>query len=782
MSLSESPDEEVAAVEAPEPLDTTDTTTMETAELLEFCAIALGADARNTNVDVRARLRSIFSDYTVFMASIWQVDDRLSLMGGRAAGTLSALALADTWPREIWGYCAVRAVCAVSAACRSPYAWDLLAMGYFRTRDAQRQPKLVRSVVSWAALEPIPGVEMEDPLPAVAADDAADTGAVPTDEDALAATSVFSEAHAEPPAKKTAHFGPYLLIRTIGEGQFGKAKLALDSRTNEEFAIKFLKKERVKTGEERRRILREITTLQMLDHPYVVSLKEVVETDTYIGLVLQYAPGGELFHYVMAQPNGHVEEAEGRKFFAQIISGVSYMHSLGIVHRDLKLENILLGPNNTVLISDLGFANRNSDHMETQCGSPNYAAPELVKSGDYSGYSADIWSCGVILYAMLCGYLPYDDDLDNVDVDNVTSLYQHICTAILTYPRWITPLARSLIGKIIVPDPKYRAKMSEIMGHEFSNVNLWHCLAILKTRTGEHPQKNPSFASSPRQSVSALRPNWMWGAKVPPSKAQVTRVHRPVNAMDSTSVRTSSVSYSVAPSEFTSGTSVLTLDQQRRMHIHQGIVDRRALSSRDPIELIGDLTALFAGKLGWAVETGSGAVNKSVSNFKFTVVKPQGGRLDELLADGISSENHEEVASNPVVLSVEHVGNGSPTSMLATPVTTSRSASFAFGSISLSSDSRISRIYSSFPLTFRTRLRSLMQTFVRTGSRGFDGRETAAGLELGGKRLEEALTFTVEVQRVEGMLGMYVVEFRRVRGDMWAFKRLYSDIIGILPL
>ncbi|KAJ3354689.1 hypothetical protein HDU83_004911 [Entophlyctis luteolus] len=717
MSLSESPDEEVAAVEAPEPLDTTDTTTMETAELLEFCAIALGADARNTNVDVRARLRSIFSDYTVFMASIWQ--------------------------------------------------------------------------------------EMEDPLPAVAADDAADTGAVPTDEDALAATSVFSEAHAEPPAKKTAHFGPYLLIRTIGEGQFGKAKLALDSRTNEEFAIKFLKKERVKTGEERRRILREITTLQMLDHPYVVSLKEVVETDTYIGLVLQYAPGGELFHYVMAQPNGHVEEAEGRKFFAQIISGVSYMHSLGIVHRDLKLENILLGPNNTVLISDLGFANRNSDHMETQCGSPNYAAPELVKSGDYSGYSADIWSCGVILYAMLCGYLPYDDDLDNVDVDNVTSLYQHICTAILTYPRWITPLARSLIGKIIVPDPKYRAKMSEIMGHEFSNVNLWllpeteifqdelvRRLALFgyiedanrRAPTKEVRKAIPSFASTPRQSVSALRPNWMWGAKVPPSKAQVTRVHRPVNAMDSTSVRTSSVSYSVAPSEFTSGTSVLTLDQQRRMHIHQGIVDRRALSSRDPTELIGDLTALFAGKLGWAVETGSGAVNKSVSNFKFTVVKPQGGRLDELLADGISSENHEEVASNPVVLSVEHVGNGSPTSMLATPVTTSRSASFAFGSISLSSDSRISRIYSSFPLTFRTRLRSLMQTFVRTGSRGFDGRETAAGLELGGKRLEEALTFTVEVQRVEGMLGMYVVEFRRVRGDMWAFKRLYSDIIGILPL
>ncbi|KAJ3199213.1 hypothetical protein HDU82_000628 [Entophlyctis luteolus] len=768
MSLSESPDEEVAAVEAPEPLDTTDTTTMETAELLEFCAIALGADARNTNVD-------------------W---------AGRAAGTLSALALADTCPREIWGYCAVRAVCAVSAACRSPYAWDLLAMGYFRTRDVQRQPKLVRSVVSWAALEPIPGVEMEDPLPAVAADDAADTGAVPTDEDALAATSVFSEAHAEPPAKKTAHFGPYLLIRTIGEGQFGKAKLALDSRTNEEFAIKFLKKERVKTGEERRRILREITTLQMLDHPYVVSLKEVVETDTYIGLVLQYAPGGELFHYVMAQPNGHVEEAEGRKFFAQIISG---------------RENILLGPNNTVLISDLGFANRNSDHMETQvspvtrgkivtselphivfsseiqCGSPNYAAPELVKSGDYSGYSADIWSCGVILYAMLCGYLPYDDDLDNVDVDNVTSLYQHICTAILTYPRWITPLARSLIGKIIVPDPKYRAKMSEIMGHEFSNVNLWALFGYIEDANRRAPTKEvrkaiPSFASTPRQSVSALRPNWMWGAKVPPSKAQVTRVHRPVNAMDSTSVRTSSVSYSVAPSEFTSGTSVLTLDQQRRMHIHQGIVDRRALSSRDPTELIGDLTALFAGKLGWAVETGSGAVNKSVSNFKFTVVKPQGGRLDELLADGISSENHEEVASNPVVLSVEHVGNGSPTSMLATPVTTSRSASFAFGSISLSSDSRISRIYSSFPLTFRTRLRSLMQTFVRTGSRGFDGRETAAGLELGGKRLEEALTFTVEVQRVEGMLGMYVVEFRRVRGDMWAFKRLYSDIIGILPL
>ncbi|KAI9342010.1 kinase-like domain-containing protein [Obelidium mucronatum] len=264
---------------------------------------------------------------------------------------------------------------------------------------------------------------------------------------------------------RQSHFGPYRLLKTVGEGEFGKVKLAVDTRSNQEVAVKLLKRERVKATSDRKKIMREITMLKALDHPYIVALIDVVETDAYIGLILQYAPGGELFHYIMSQPEGFLREPEGRRFFAQLISGVSYMHSLGIVHRDLKLENLLLGPQNNILISDLGFANTHSEHMLTQCGSPSYAAPELVNSSDYVGVSVDIWSCGVILYGMLSGYLPYDDDPSNPDSENIQLLYQYIRTTRLSYPAWLTPLSQHLMSIMLVPDPKNRAKMSEVMGH-----------------------------------------------------------------------------------------------------------------------------------------------------------------------------------------------------------------------------------------------------------------------------------------------------------------------------
>ncbi|TPX77601.1 hypothetical protein CcCBS67573_g01137 [Chytriomyces confervae] len=262
-----------------------------------------------------------------------------------------------------------------------------------------------------------------------------------------------------------ATFGPYKLHRTLGEGQFGKVKLASDTRTKSMVAIKFLKKTRVRDPADRQKVMREIAMLQMLDHPFVVSLLEVVETGSYIGLVLEYAPGGELFHYIMAQPSGHLAESEGRKFFAQLVAGVSYMHFMGIVHRDLKLENLLLGPDNNILISDFGFANTSSEHMATQCGSPSYAAPELVSNSDYVGVSVDIWSCGVILYGMLCGYLPYDDDPSNPDSENIQRLYQYIRSTALTYPPYISNTARHLMSIMLVPNPQNRAKMSDVLSH-----------------------------------------------------------------------------------------------------------------------------------------------------------------------------------------------------------------------------------------------------------------------------------------------------------------------------
>lgn len=158
------------------------------------------------------------------------------------------------------------------------------------------------------------------------------------------------------------------------------------------------------------------------------------------------------------------------KLFAQLISGVGYLHSKKVVHRDLKLENLLLDRNRNIIITDFGFANRfdnaGNDLMATSCGSPCYAAPELVlQDGQYVGSAVDVWSCGVILYAMLSGYLPYDDDPNNPDGDNINLLYRYITTTKLSFPDWISPEPRDLLLMMLVPDPNKRCSLKDVMRH-----------------------------------------------------------------------------------------------------------------------------------------------------------------------------------------------------------------------------------------------------------------------------------------------------------------------------
>lgn len=211
-----------------------------------------------------------------------------------------------------------------------------------------------------------------------------------------------------------------------------------------------------------------LTPPQTINHPNIVRLYDVIETDKYIGIVLEYASGGELFDHILA--HRFLRERDACKLFAQLISGVSYIHQKKIVHRDLKLENLLLDRNRNVIITDFGFANRfehrPDDLMQTSCGSPCYAAPELVISeGEYVGSAVDIWSCGVILYAMLAGYLPFDDDPANPDGDNINLLYKYIVTTPLTFPDYVSQAARDLLARMLVPDPKHRADLATIMAH-----------------------------------------------------------------------------------------------------------------------------------------------------------------------------------------------------------------------------------------------------------------------------------------------------------------------------
>ncbi|KAG7192254.1 uncharacterized protein KQ657_001972 [Scheffersomyces spartinae] len=266
-------------------------------------------------------------------------------------------------------------------------------------------------------------------------------------------------------------FGNYILGSTLGEGEFGKVKLGWrkDGKQPSQVAIKLIKREAlVKDSESEIKIHREINSLKLLNHPNIINLVEVMKSGKYIGIVLEYALGGELFDYILHHKC--LKENVAKKLFAQLVSGVDYMHSKGLVHRDLKLENLLLDKHKNVVISDFGFVNSynkdKNDLMKTSCGSPCYAAPELVLTqAPYEGRKVDIWSLGVILYAMLSGYLPFDDDPDNEDGADIVKLYHYICKTPLTFPEYVSPLARDLLRKIIVPNPKKRITMNAIRNH-----------------------------------------------------------------------------------------------------------------------------------------------------------------------------------------------------------------------------------------------------------------------------------------------------------------------------
>lgn len=231
--------------------------------------------------------------------------------------------------------------------------------------------------------------------------------------------------------RKETKFGEYMLGQTLGEGEFGKVKLGWKKDGSVQVAIKLIRRESLGTNPSRLpKIYREIAILETLAHPNIVKLHEMVETSQFIGIILEYASGGELFDYILT--HRYLKDNTARKLFAQLISGVGYLHKKGIVHRDLKLENLLLDRNRNIIITDFGFANtfdprdelgdeteqnltnrdyvkkmnleqvrngtRRGDLMATSCGSPCYAAPELVVTDSlYTGRKVDVWSCGVIL-------------------------------------------------------------------------------------------------------------------------------------------------------------------------------------------------------------------------------------------------------------------------------------------------------------------------------------------------------------------------------------------------
>ena len=252
----------------------------------------------------------------------------------------------------------------------------------------------------------------------------------------------------------------YNFIKTIGEGTFGKVKLALHKPTKEQVAIKILEKAKIKNKKDLERIEKEIKYMKKLNHPNIVKIYEIIENENNFYISMEYVSGGELFNYIVK--NKRLEENEASFFYSQIIHIIQEIHKYKICHRDLKPENLLLTPNKTIKLIDFGLSNEYENYLYTPCGSPCYASPEVIKGLKYSGLAIDLWASGIILFSMLCGYLPFDDK-------NNEKLFRKILKCRIEFPRKfvISENAQDLIKKILRPDPSKRITLEEILEHPF---------------------------------------------------------------------------------------------------------------------------------------------------------------------------------------------------------------------------------------------------------------------------------------------------------------------------
>ncbi|CAK9815276.1 Serine/threonine-protein kinase BRSK2 [Anthophora quadrimaculata] len=253
------------------------------------------------------------------------------------------------------------------------------------------------------------------------------------------------------------YVGPYRLDKTLGKGQTGLVKLGVHCVLGKKVAIKIINREKL-SETVLMKVEREIAIMKLIDHPHVLGLSDVYENKKYLYLVLEHVSGGELFDYLVKK--GRLTPKEARRFFRQIISALDFCHSHSICHRDLKPENLLLDEKNNIKIADFGMASLQpaGSMLETSCGSPHYACPEVIRGEKYDGRKADVWSCGVILYALLVGALPFDDD-------NLRKLLEKVKRGVFYIPHFVPPECQNLLKGMIEVDPDKRLTLAEINRH-----------------------------------------------------------------------------------------------------------------------------------------------------------------------------------------------------------------------------------------------------------------------------------------------------------------------------
>ena len=251
----------------------------------------------------------------------------------------------------------------------------------------------------------------------------------------------------------------YSFQKDIGEGNFGKVKLGIFKPTGEEFAIKILNKSKIRI-KMKNSIFKENEIITRFNHINVVYVFQILEDSQNFYIIMEYCKHGELFDYIVK--NEKLSEDESSIFFYQLINGIEYIHSKGISHRDLKPENLLLAENKILKIIDFGLSHEfeGDELLKTKCGSPSYAAPEIICCPFYDGFKVDVWCCGIILYAMLCGYLPFEGEDNNI-------LFQNILNCAPDFPPFLSDLSKDIILKILNPDPEIRITIDGIKKHSF---------------------------------------------------------------------------------------------------------------------------------------------------------------------------------------------------------------------------------------------------------------------------------------------------------------------------
>ena len=259
------------------------------------------------------------------------------------------------------------------------------------------------------------------------------------------------------------YIGQFILGEKLGQGTFGIVVLATHQLTGEKVAVKILEKEKIIQEADKTRIEREIKILKNLRHNNIVHLYDVKETASSLYIIMEYIQGKELFDYIVGKKR--LSEIEACNFYQQIISGIEYLGKIRVVHRDLKPENLLLDNKKNIKIVDFGLSNiyPNNELLKTACGSPCYAAPEMINGELYNGLEVDIWSSGIVLYAMLCGYLPFEDGDNEV-------LYKKITNGKFKTPRFLSENCKDILHKILNVDPKKRFTIKQIKKHPWFNL------------------------------------------------------------------------------------------------------------------------------------------------------------------------------------------------------------------------------------------------------------------------------------------------------------------------